>query len=226
MAFVYPAGNNHLFPPGPCEIAVATASRANLGLANAGWEFLGTTREGGRAQEVLYSGNIPADYAGSDGMPADIRLSGKGLVIVCQVQNFNPAVMRRLKTRYWGNIRDLIIPGQIDTSDIGGLLMQEGRYIPLCIRSMNGFTKYPTNESGLWVPMCFPSGEMGWDYAAREQVYSLTFLGLTYMNMTHPGTGGQTDPQGLNCAYNEGFLYSVDDADISRIWGVVTNPAN
>src|SRR3954465_14353403 len=138
MPFVYPAGNNHLFPPGPCEIAVATKSRANLGLSNDGWEFLGTTREGGRAQEILYTGNIPADYAGSGGMPADIRISGKGIVIVCQIQNFNPYVMKRLKSRYWGNVSDLTKVGQIDQHDIGGLLLQEGRYIPLCIRSVNG----------------------------------------------------------------------------------------
>src|SRR3954471_12070212 len=171
-------GANHLFPPGPCEIAVSTNSAGSSG----SYQFLGTTREGGRAQEILYTGNIPADYAGSDGMPADIRISGKGIVIVCQIQNFNPFVMKRLKSRYWGNTSELTKVGQIDQHDIGGLLLQEGRYIPLCIRSVNGISKYPANESGIWVPCCFPSGEMGWDYAAREQVYSLTFLGITYMN--------------------------------------------
>jgi hypothetical protein len=218
-------GNNHLFPPGPCEIAVGTASRNSLGLSNTSYEFLGTTREGGRAQEILYTGNIPSDYAGSDGMPADIRLSGRGIVVVCQMQNFNPAVMRRLKSRYWGNFRGLTIPGQVDQADIGSLLIQEARYIPLCIRSQNGISKYPTNESGLWIPICFPSGEMGWDYAAREQVYSMTFLGVMYMNMTYDPSGS-SDPHGLNCAYNAGVLYSVDDADITRVWNTVTNPAS
>ena len=91
-------GANHLFPPGPCEIAVGTGGdRTDLGVANTSYEFLGTTREGGRAQEILYSGNIPADYSGSDGMPADMRLSGKGIVVVFQMQNFNPWVMRRVK---------------------------------------------------------------------------------------------------------------------------------
>lgn len=218
-------GNNHLFPPGPCEIAVGTGSRATLGLDNTAYEFLGTTREGGRAQEILYTGNIPSDYAGSDGMPADIRLSGRGIVVVCQIQNFNPAVMLRLKARYWGNFRGLSLPGQVDVADIGSLLIQESRYIPICIRSMNGLSKYPTNESGLWVPICFPSGEMGWDYAAREQVYSLTFLGVTYMNMTFTSSGS-VDPQNLGCSYNAGILYSVADADINRIWSSVTNPAS
>src|SRR4051812_23333853 len=213
-------GANHLFPPGPCEIAVSTNSAGSSGT----YQFLGTTREGGRAQEILYTGNVPADYAGSDGMPADIRISGKGIVVVCQIQNFNPFVMKRLKARYFGAAGGFAVPGRIDQHDIGALLMQEGRYIALCIRSLNATTgKYPSNEPGLWIPICFPSGEMGWDYAAREQVYSLTSLGVTYMNMTFPGT---VDPQGLNVPYNAGVLYSVEAADITRIWGAVSNPTS
>ena len=221
-------GNNHLFPPGPCEIAVGTFNTTDIGYANDEYEFLGTTREGGRAQEILYTGNIPADYAGSDGMPADIRISGKGIVVVCQIQNFNPFVMKRLKSRYYGYGAGLGSglnnPGKIAYCDIGGLLIQERRYIPICIRSLNAVAKYPNNEGGLWVPMCFPSGEMGWDYAAREQVYSLTFLGVTYMNMTFPASGVPVDPQGLQLGYNEGFLYSVAGDDIDRIWSTVKNP--
>ena len=217
-------GNNHLFPPGPCEIAVGTQTRLTPGLANQpNYEFLGTTREGGRAQEILYTGNIPADYAGSDGMPGDIRLSGKGIVVVCQIQNFNPFVMKRLKARFWANARDLTKVGLSDQGDIGALLIQEMRYIPLCIRSLN-WTKYPSNEAGLWVPICFPSGEMGWDYAAREQVYSLTFLGVMYVNMTY-SAAGNIDPHDLGCLYNAGVLYSTDSTDITNIWSGVTNPS-
>lgn len=225
-----PVPINHLFPPGPCEITVGTGDTVRPG-GTFHWEFLGTTREGGRAQEVLYTGNIPGDYAGSDGMPAEIRLSGKGIVVVCQMQNFNPFVMKRLKSRFFGNFRGFSKPGQIDSGDIGAMLIQEYRYVPLCIRSLNAYggnaAKYPDNESGLWVPICFPSGDMGWDYAAREQVYSLTFLGITYMNMAFPATlGAVTDPQNLGVAYNAGVLYSVEDVDIATIWNAVTNPTS
>lgn len=222
-----PVPNNHLFPPGPCEIAVGTGLRSTPfpsgalpGLDSMTYEFLGTTREGGRAQEVIYTEGIFTDYAGSAGMPADMKMSGKGIVVVCQVHNFNPFVMKRLKSRYWGFFNGGDSDGIIDVNDMGALLIQENRYIPICIRSLNAYgvdAKYPNNQSGLWVPFCFPHGDLSWDYSTREQIHVLTFLGMTYMNV-------EIDETFAEIPYNSGFLYSTKVDDIRNVWEHVINP--
>lgn len=185
----------NLFPPGPCEIAVGVGGGFYNGVqygSEGELLYLGTTRDGGRAQEILYTGNVPADYAGVDGMPADIRLSGKGMVVVCQVQRFNPQVMGLLEGRYLsattvnGSVTSRVgVRGGAGQLEIGSLLLTEGFDFELMIRSAYAY-KSPYyqqgNQAGLHVLHCLVSGEMGRDFATREQVYNLTFLGLMEYN--------------------------------------------
>jgi hypothetical protein len=162
--------------PGPAEIATGTEpTTGNM-------QFLGFSERGIRVREILYTGNIQSDYAGHDGMPAEVRLSGKGLILSTQLVRFDPGVMANVKARYFGGTE-----GAVGPNEIGSLLFTEGLSFQTMVRSRYAIT-HPVffqqgQRPGLRAPVCLATGELDWDLTTNAQVFNLTIAAFCVIDV-------------------------------------------
>jgi hypothetical protein len=169
-----------LFTPGPAEIAVRIAGT---------YEYLGTTVNGARSRAILHTGNVQGDPAGVDGMPLDMRMSGRGIVVTMQINKYDPSVMNAMEARFLGGFT-----GSVGVNEVGSLALTEGLTFELLVRSRYSFkTQFLAFNNGIHLLWAICNGELGRDYSTKEQVVDLTFFG--FVNLILP----PSDPRYGTC---------------------------
>lgn len=158
---------------------VAGPASISVGLGASGAAvWLGRTQGDAEFRETLFERNVQADASGE--AAADVALVGKECFLTVRMAYFDPTVMNLVRARTTGGTL-----GGIAAGDIGGLVLTNKLSFPVwCVAPYQAIrSAFTSNEPGVQLLWAYCAREVPVNMGTKEQVISLTFRGLTNLDM-------------------------------------------